>query len=61
MKSEDENYHCYILTSMEIDEITRLHFAVRYFINILAKNINLVILSLKFRAVLDDCNKLISF
>ena len=30
---------------METDEITPLHFAVRYFINILAKNINLVIQS----------------
>ena len=28
---------------MEIDEITPLHLAVRYFIDILAKNINLVI------------------
>ena len=42
-KSEVENCHRYILTSMETDEITPLHFAVRYFINILAKNINLVI------------------
>ena len=59
MKSEDENCHCCILTSMEIDEMTPLHFAVRYFINILAKNINLVIRSLKFRAILANCNKLI--
>ena len=43
VKSEVENSLCYILTSMETDEITPLHFAVRYFINILAKNINLVI------------------
>ena len=47
VKSDVENCHCYILTSMEIDEITPLHFGVRYFINILAKNINLVIRSLK--------------
>ena len=45
VKSEVENSLCYILTSMETDEITPLHFAVRYFINILAKNINLVIQS----------------
>ena len=46
---------------METDEITPLHFAVRYFINILAKNINLVIRRLKFRAVLANCNKLNCF
>ena len=61
MKSEVENCHCYILTSMEIDEITPLHFAVRYFINILAKNINLVVRRLKFGAVLANCNKLNCF
>ena len=61
MKSEVENCHCYILTSMEIDEITPLHFAVRYFINISAKNITLVIHSLKFRVVLANSNKLIFF
>ena len=44
---------------METDEITPLHVTVRYFINILAKNINLVIPSRKFRAVLTNCNKLI--
>ena len=47
VKSEVENCHCYIslhkmwVTTMETDEITPLQFTI--FINILAKNIDLVI------------------
>ena len=47
------------VTTMETYEITPLHFTVRYFINILAKKINLVIHSWTFRAVLTNCSKLI--